>query len=285
MFKHRSAPMIALSAMAVIQPATPAMAGVLQSRIYPAPTTPLGLKGLPDTTTLIEVKTADGLVLKGLEVAPRDGRPVLLLLHGNGSSAADAVRWFAPLIERGYGIVAAEYRGYSANPGKPDEPGLAADADAFYARARTLAGTARLIVVGHSLGAGVAFGLAMREKLDALVTIGAFTRLKAMMPKIARGFVSDEYDNLADVPKLDEPWFLLHGLRDATVPASEGNALHNAAVRADRDGASFVLTDADHHPDGKLIATVIDTFEARLEGAAWPTDLPPQIGIFPFTAR
>jgi hypothetical protein len=46
--------------------------------------------------------------------------------------------------------------------------------------------------------------LAGREKLDAVVTIGAFTRLREFVPKIARGFVSDRYDNLAAIAALDE---------------------------------------------------------------------------------
>lgn len=284
MIRRTASLSLALVAALVAGRPFPAEAGVIGSRIYPAPHAPLSLDKLPDGAALMSVHTADGLTLQGIELAPRGDRPVLLILHGNGSSAADAVRWFAPLVEQGYGVVAAEYRGYSANPGKPDEAGLAADADAFYARAKTMAGDGRrVIVVGHSLGGGVAFGLAKRQRLDALVTIGTFSKLSVMVPGIARGFVSDRYDNVDAVPGLDEPWFLVHGLRDRTVPASEGNTLHNAAVRAKRVGASFVLTDADHHPDGQEMATVIAAIMMKLDSGAFPTDLPPTIQVYPFS--
>lgn len=173
--------------------------------------------------------------------------------------------WFAPLATAGYGVVAAEYRGYSGNPGRADESGVGRDADTFYAEARRLAGRNRVIVVGHSLGGGVAFGLAMRQKLDALVTIGTFTGLRAMAPKIARAFIADRYDNLAAVPKLDEPYFLIHGLADDTVPAAMGQELHKAAFLAKRDGFSAVIRGAGHNPDGSAIAAIVEAIATRLD--------------------
>jgi pimeloyl-ACP methyl ester carboxylesterase len=96
------------------------------------------------------------------------------------------MRWLEPLVREGYGIVAAEYRGYSGNPGTASG-GMALDADAFFARARELTGKGKLIVIGHRLGAGVAFGLTVRQGMDALVTIGAFTRLAGLVPEAQRG--------------------------------------------------------------------------------------------------
>ena len=177
---------VALLALTLV--AAPASAGSISDRIYPAPRAPLSLNGLDPAAAFIVVTTADGLKLNGIVVPPR-GKAMLLIFHGNGSSAADTIRWFAPLIAEGYGVVAAEYRGYSANPGQPDEAGLAADADAFFAIARAKAAGGPIWVVGHSLGGGVALGLARRQKLDAVITIGAFTRLRAVAPNVARAFV------------------------------------------------------------------------------------------------
>lgn len=270
-----------VAAVLVLAWSVPAPAQSIHDRIYQPPLTPLSLAGLPGGAALTHVSTADGLSLTGIDIAGGPDRPVLLVLHGNGSGADATARWFAPLAARGYGLVLAEYRGYSANPGRPDERGLAADADAFLAHAKTIAGARRVIVIGHSLGGGVAFGLARRQRLDALVTIGTFTGLRAMAPKIARAFIGDRYDNLGAVPTLDEPFFLIHGTADETVPATMGNALHNAALTGQRQGASFVLVGADHHPDGALIADVIDTIAARLDGRE-PPALPPTVKVFPF---
>jgi fermentation-respiration switch protein FrsA (DUF1100 family) len=252
----------------------------IRERIYPAPKAPLTA---PNGATLITVTTADGLSLRGLEQPGRADRPVILLLHGNGSSAADMLQWLAPLGQAGFGIVAAEYRGYSANPGTPSERGLAADADTFLTRARSLAAGRPVIVVGHSLGGGVAFGLAARNRLDALVTIGTFTRLKVLAPKIARAFVKDEYDNLAGVLRLDEPFYLIHGTADDVVPAQLGNELHNASVLAKRAGASFVVIGAGHNPGPDKITAILQSVAARLQQQDAQLASVRGVRVFPFT--
>lgn len=263
--------------------ATSACAQV-HERIYPAPTAPVTTAGLPQGTVVSTVKTADGLSLKGLEISPRDGKPTLLVLHGNAASAMGTIQWFAPLIAEGYGVVAAEYREYSGNPGKASEAGLAADADAFYARARTVAGGGRLIVVGHSLGGGVAFGLARRQKLDALVTIGTFTRLRELAPAFSRGLIGSQYDNEAAVATLDEPYYLIHGTADAVVPWTQGEELYKAASAAHRTGAAFVIQGAGHGPDGETLAMILRAIAAKLDGGgkAVSVTLPQTVKVLPF---
>ncbi|PTS79416.1 alpha/beta hydrolase, partial [Sphingomonas sp. HMWF008] len=40
---------------------------------------------------------------------------------------------------------------------------------------------------------------------------------------------------------------------------------HNAAMAAKRDGFSLAIRGADHHPDGKTIATLIAVIAAHLD--------------------
>lgn len=273
---------LALAALALLTPVA-AGAGPVRDRIYPAPKTPLSLVGLPPTARAISVETADGLTLAGIAIASRGDMPSLLLLHGNGSSAADSVRWFAPLAERGYGLVAAEYRGYSGNPGTPGEAGLAADAKAFFAYAQARRGAGPVWVVGHSLGAGVAFDLARTERLDALITIGAFTRLRAAAPRLARAFVPNDYDNLVAVPQLDEPWFLIHGLADDVISSTEGKALHTAAGAAKKAGAGFAIVGAGHRPDAAQLLAIVEAVRSWFAQGSWSTTgLPKEVKLVPF---
>lgn len=277
-------PSLLLAAVAATAAASPASAGPVHDRIYPAPKAPLSIDGLAAGAALTRVRTADGLTLAGIVVPGRTGMPTLLLLHGNASSAADAVRWFAPLAAAGYGVVAAEYRGYSGNPGVPGEAGLTADAEAFLAEARARTGSAPVWVVGHSLGGGVAFALARREKLDALVTIGTFTRLRAAAPKLVRALVPDDYDNLAAVPQLDEPWILIHGTADDVVSSGEARTLHAAAGAAHREGAAFAIAGAGHKPDAAQILAILEAVRAAFAtGRMSAEGLPKAVTLLPFS--
>ncbi|KSB90609.1 alpha/beta hydrolase [Caulobacter vibrioides] len=256
----------------------------IHERVYPAPKAPLDLAGLPPAATLITVATADGLTLRGVEVPPRDGKPTFLIFHGNGSSATNSVLWLGPLVAEGYGVVAAEYREYSGNPGRASEKGLAADADAFFDRAKAVAGSGQLIVVGHSLGGGVAFGLASRRKLDGLVTIGTFTRLSAMAPAIARPLLTDRYDNKGAIASLDEPLFLIHGDADPVIPYAHGEALKAEAVAAHRQGAMFTVLGAGHGPNAATLAMVLKAIAIKVEGgeATARVTLPANVRLVPF---
>jgi fermentation-respiration switch protein FrsA (DUF1100 family) len=256
--------------------------GVVHNHIYYPPHAPLTAVDLPARGQLITVTTRDGLTLTGAAVPASGDHPTLLVFHGNAGSAAGTLKWFAPLIARGYGVVAAEYRGYAGNPGRPDEQRLEADADAFHAEAERLAAGRPVFVIGHSLGGGVAFGLARRHRLDALITVGTFTRLRAMAPRIARAFVTDRFDNLAGVATLDEPLFLIHGTADDTVPASEAKALAAAARSAHKPGIAFVLEGAGHHPDAATIDEIVEAIDARVEHPGQPSPpLPAGVHAYP----
>jgi fermentation-respiration switch protein FrsA (DUF1100 family) len=279
----RMASLTSLALVGALFLAVPACAQI-HERIYPAPTAPLAPADLPAGAVIDSVQTADGLALKGAEIAPRDGKPTFLVFHGNGSAATRSMQWLAPLIAEGYGVVAAEYREYSGNPGKASEAGLAADADAFFARARVVAGGGKLIVVGHSLGGGVAFGLARRQTLDALVTIGTFTDLRSMAPAAARWMIADRYDNIGAIPTLDEPYYLIHGTADDTVPFAHGQALGQAASAAHRTGAMFTIQGAGHSPDGADVSAILRAVAAKTlaNGEAVKVQLPQTVQLTPF---
>lgn len=275
--------LIALITLLTLTLAGPASADPVSDRIYPAPRTPLSIEGLAAGAALIEVETADGLRLRGLEAAARPGMPTLLVFHGNGSSAARSVQWFAPAIARGYGVVAAEYRGYSGNPGQPSEHGLAGDADAFLARARRTAGDGPVWIVGHSLGGGVALALARRSPAEVVITLGTFTRLRDMVSGLTRAVVPDAYRNIDAVPALNGPYFLIHGAADPVVPATQGEALHSLAGAAHLAGASFVILGADHAPAGDLVLPILETIRGRAAaGALSIAGLPEAIKVIPF---
>lgn len=268
-----------------------AQASFVRNQIYPAPTAPLSSEGAPGGAELIRVESADGLTLTGLWAPGSAERPVLVLVHGNAFSARDAVNWFTPVIEAGYGVMAVEYRGYSGNPGTPDEAGLARDADAFLAQARTLArasagrqaGPRPIWIVGHSLGGGVAMGLAERHPPEVLVTIGTFTRIRDLVPPLIRGAVPDSYRNIDWAGTTPAPWFLVHGQADSVVPVDHARTLHAAAGRTGRAGAGVFISDGRHNPGARTLLAILEAIRTRpADGNLSGEGLPPAVRIIPF---
>jgi pimeloyl-ACP methyl ester carboxylesterase len=258
--------------LALVLPAV-AAAGPFRWAIYPAPTVPLEDRPMPARGDVVTVTTNDGLVLSGIHVPPREGQPLLLAFPGNASDAADSAAWMEPLLERGFGLVAANYRGYGGNPGEPSEAGLAKDADAFMAFARTRHPGVPTWIIGHSLGGAVALALAERSPPNRVLTWGTFTTLRDMAPWFGRMLVGDVFRNVDMVPRLESPWVLVHGLGDEVVPVSHWERLHALAGAASLRGASFVIVDAGHVPDGSHLLSIIEVAEGHLASGRFDAGL------------
>ncbi|HEV2818367.1 MAG TPA: alpha/beta hydrolase [Allosphingosinicella sp.] len=209
----------------------------------------------------VSARTADGLVLHGYYWPPAAGsRDILIFFHGNAGNRETAARMAEPLARHGAGLLVASYRGYGGNPGRPSEAGLIADGAAFAALARQLQGEGRLYLVGWSLGGAVALQLAGRIPVDAVATLGAFSRLADAAPAAARPFLPDRFDNLAAIGRVAAPVYLFHGTSDEVVPYAQA-----ARLRAASGGRATIVTIAGggHRPD---LARLADTIWQALEG-------------------
>jgi fermentation-respiration switch protein FrsA (DUF1100 family) len=131
----------------------------------------------------------------------------------------------------------------------------------------------------------VALSLSRSERLDLVVTIGTFTRLREMASGLTRGLLPNEYDNRRAAREIDEPWYLVHGTGDEVVPWKQGEELHKIAAATKRQGASFVVLGASHRPDAEILLSILSTIEVhRTAGKLTPEGLPESVKLFPFAA-
>ncbi|WP_248322718.1 alpha/beta hydrolase [Caballeronia sp. Sq4a] len=202
---------------------------------------------LEESTEVIMLQTQDGLVLKARYRAPPDAHaPTVLLFHGNGEDLTQRAHIALEMIEAGYGVLLAEYRGYGGNPGKPHEAGLYADARAAYAYAR--ARSPFIVLHGYSLGSGVAVQLASEASVTALILEAPFTSIVDVAAARFRFFpvralARDRYDNLSKIASIRAPILIYGGTRDFVVPPVHFQRLFEAA-RGDKHLA--MIEDADH---------------------------------------
>lgn len=186
---------------------------------------------------VVRVRTDDGLDIACAHVpCGTAGAPVAVYFHGNGESAAQNL-WLPPVLAReGVDTFLSEYRGYGGNAGAPSEEGLYRDAEAAFAWLASAGyGRDRIVIVGRSIGTGVAAEMAHRGKGRALVLVSPFTTVvdlaRRMVGPLAGALVADRFDTLAKMPALDVPVAVLHGTDDELIPYAMGTAVAKAAKR------------------------------------------------------
>lgn len=136
---------------------------------------------LPPGARALELRAADGTLLRGVAIPserPRAERVLVIGFAGNAWNAQDAATYLAELYPD-CDIVAFHYRGYYPSGGSPSADALVADAPLVYDFAVAQFAHDRVIAVGFSIGCGIAGTLSAERKLDGLVLVTPFDSLKA----------------------------------------------------------------------------------------------------------
>ena len=237
---------------------------VFQARlIYPGwwMTTPIlqiDLKGYRD----IPFTTADGLRGRLLYHPPARGRPVILFFHGNGDNLTGSAAAVKSYVARGYGAVLPEYRGFGDVPGTPSERSLYSDAyTVTHWMTKNGIPANRTVIMGYSLGTGVAAELALEVKPRALVLVAPYASISnvaagytSLVP--ARWLINQRFETWRKIGRIDCPILLVHGADDRTVPPNNSLILKSAQPAADRIifpgmGHGVVMMDA---PQARIVA-------------------------------
>lgn len=209
-----------------------------RSLIYPASAeaprlTDHNLPGLE----AVKTDTHPGLTLTHWFHAPRDPEaPLIVFFHGNASDLSSAVAKMRPFVDAGFGLLATGYRGYSGNPGSPNEEGLTADARSVIDWAHHQGYEAdRLVYFGESLGTAVAVKMASDLPPSALVLEAppsSITDVAAAhywyLP--VRPLIRDPWDSHSRIHTIRCPLLILHGENDPVVPIRFGRKLFDAAI-------------------------------------------------------
>jgi fermentation-respiration switch protein FrsA (DUF1100 family) len=196
----------------------------------------LGITGAEVTA----IRTPDGETLVAWYAPAPPGRPTVLFLHGNAGSIAERPLRFQYYRKAGFGVLYLSWRGYGGSTGHPSEHGLSVDANAAYdwLMAKGVRPDS-LMLVGESLGTGVAVQLAASRPVAALALEAPYTT----MVDVARyhyGWLPvgllllDRFDALDAIAKVHAPLLVIHGDADPVVPFALGRKLFEAAAEPKR---------------------------------------------------
>lgn len=202
--------------------------------IYPVPAVIGPTRGGFEEVTY---RTSDGLDISAGHRPAAPGLPTIAYFHGNGADWVSSVVASDRLVPAGYGVLAAEYRGYRGNPGNPSEQGLYRDGRAalgFLALQGVEAD--EMVLVGNSIGAGVATQLASEHAPRALVLISPFASLRQLAAEKVRFvptglLLRSRFDNAEKIASVQAPVLILHGDADTLIPHDHARQL--ASLRND----------------------------------------------------
>jgi uncharacterized protein len=224
---------------------------------------------------IVTVPTDDDQKLVAWYADPKvPGQPIILYFHGQSGALAHRYEQFNRLIEHGYGLLAIAYRGFNESTGSPSEDGLRHDAQGAYAEAlRRGYAPSRIVLMGESLGTGVATYLASRKEVAAVVLDSPYDNLPAVIDtvfhvpeSVSEIVIRDKFHSDQLIDKVKAPIFMSVGKKDQAVPPQHGRRLFSLA----HDPKQIIESDCGH-------ITFKEDKTALTQAMAWiDTTLAPQ---------
>lgn len=212
---------------------------------------------------------APGVDVRGWLVHGTGERAPLLIYYGGN---ADEASWqaLAPW-PRAWALALVNYRGYGTSGGRPGERELYADAlhvfDALARRADIDA--TRVVLVGRSLGSGVATYVAAHRSVAGVVLVSPYDSMTALgrrhYPLLPVGLLlKHRFDSLSRADGIHAPLLAVVGRRDSVIPPEHSQRLFDAWAGAK---TWIEIADGDHDSlaAGPAFWSAIERFLAGIE--------------------
>lgn len=203
----------------------------------------------------VRLITADGGEVHGWFVPCEDARCTVLFCHGNAGNISHRLETLFLLNRLGCAVFIFDYRGYGLSPGRATEAHTYEDVHAAWRHLVDERGVSpgSIVIMGRSLGAGVACWLAVHERPAALILESAFTSAvdmgKHYYRYLPRLLCRIRYSNIDRIDLVECPVLVVHSPDDEIVPYAMGRALYAAAQEPKR-----FLPIRGGHNDGFLTA-------------------------------
>lgn len=154
-----------------------------------------------------------------VSVRPHDGRDGLLYFGGNAEDVSRSLAGFSEAFPD-YAIFLLHYRGYGGSSGTPSEEALHQDALVLFDK--VYAAHPNIVVVGRSLGTGVAIRLASQRPASRLILVTPYDSLQELavrqFPYIpVRWLLRDKFESYKYVPGIIAPTLILAAENDEVI--------------------------------------------------------------------
>jgi uncharacterized protein len=161
-------------------------------------------------------------------VGPHSGSNAVIYFGGN----AEDVSYSLPTLVAGFpghAIYLLHYRGYGESSGRPSEAALFSDALALFDKVS--AQHQAFVVVGRSLGSGVALYLASLRPVARLILVTPFDSIEELAVRQfpffpVRWLLQDKFESWRYAQQLSVPTLIIAAERDEVIPRNSTEALY-----------------------------------------------------------
>lgn len=170
----------------------------------------------------INIPTSDGHTINSLLFRANNTKGLIFYLHGN----ADGLNVWGGIAEvytaLGYDIFMPDYRGYGKSTGSIySEEQMHNDMQLAYDKMKELYGEDRIVVMGFSIGTGMASRLAANNSPRMLIMQAPYYSLKELIRDIAPiappYLIRYKLENYKYLPQCSMPVTIFHGDKDEVI--------------------------------------------------------------------
>ena len=181
-------------------------------------------KSYPDVEE-IKIITEDQVTLHGWFVKNKTSNKSPLIIYFGGN--AEEVSYMIGNANQfsGYSLLLMNYRGYGLSEGSPNEIILCRDADLIYEEMvkRGEIDKEKIIVMGRSIGSGLAVHIADKKKVCGVVLITPYDSLVSVAQKKIRIapvslILRNRFESIRKAPTIKVPLLVLAARNDQVIP-------------------------------------------------------------------
>jgi alpha-beta hydrolase superfamily lysophospholipase len=205
----------------------------------------------------IRFQASDGVKLHGWFFPGSTRKHIaFLIFHGNAGNICHRLHFYDAWLELGVSVFAFDYRGYGQSEGTPSEHGTYLDGLAAYSwLLRREFGPENIVLLGKSLGGGIASEVALREQVGGLILQNTFSSIPDIGSELfpflpVRLMGSIRYETVKKLPRIQAPVLIMHSRGDDFIRYThaernfaaandpkmfwEIRGTHNGTIEADR---------------------------------------------------
>lgn len=183
----------------------------------------------------LELTMSDGNISRGwfLKNSNSEKSNLLIYFGGNAEELSGVITKMAKLDNWSVGLI--NYRGYGTSEGSADETALYSDSLEIYDYLfnREDVDKRNIVVMGRSIGTGVATYLAEKRDVSAVILSTPYDTMASVIQKKcpiipASLIFSHKYDSIGRAPKIKQPLLILAASEDGLIPNWHSKRLKDA---------------------------------------------------------